>query len=185
MTPLPTHPHKSNSKWKVHFKEGLSDEHVDFHHEICRNRLSVALLLLERLAADGSPCKEVSFCPLALHQIVEKHWMVFMDFFLLIWIIREHFAMAMGRRRVAAAQVNLSVVRWSQQASLSAMMSHAGAGQYEIIICLQYGLCFVLFCLAKGETMQKVNSLKLILKVLWKTREILTRKKGNNTSNEI
>lgn len=81
MTPLPTHPHKSNSKWKVHFKEGLSHEHVDFHHEICRKRLSVALLLLERLAAGGSPCKEAPFCPLALHQIVETHWMVFMDFF--------------------------------------------------------------------------------------------------------
>lgn len=93
--------------------------------------------------------------------------------------------MAMGRRRVAAAQVNLNVVRWSQQASLKcAMMSHPEAGQYEIIICLQYGLCFV-FCLAKGETTQKVNSLKLILKVLWKTREILTGKKGNNTGNEI
>lgn len=86
--------------------------------------------------------------------------------------------MATGRRSVAAARVNLNVVRWSQQASLKcAMMSHAEAGQYEIIICLQHGLCFVLFCLAKGETTQKVNSLRLILKVLWKTREILTRKK--------
>lgn len=99
-------------------------------------------------------------------------------FFLLVWIIHEHFAMATGRRSVAAARVNLNVVRWSQQASLKcAMMSHAEAGQYEIIICLQHGLCFVLFCLAKGETTQKVNSLRLILKVLWKTREILTRKK--------
>lgn len=46
------------------------------------------------------------------------------------------------------------------------------------------GGCFVSFHLAKAETTQKSIE-KLISKVLYKAKEILTRKKGNHTGNEI
>lgn len=65
-------------------------------------------------------------------------------FFLLVWNIQEYFAVAMGRRRVEAVQINIDSVRWSQQVTLKCAMSHTEAeeGMRRPCVCHKgYVLC--------------------------------------------
>lgn len=96
-------------------------------------------------------------------------------FFLSVWIIQQCFIMAIGRGR--------------QQHGLTSAGEGVRAGCSNVQCCIHghlsaTGGCFVSFHLAKAQTTQKSIE-KLISKVLYKAKEILTRKKGNHTGNEI